>query len=941
MSNRLCLPVLPAPRPRGAVLPCLLGTLLLAALPAALRAAPPVGPAEPDLAEPQRLVVRFAPDATGTLARRRLLADGLALPTSRERALSAAPRSRMLSIKRMAGGGDVLAPDRPLNRRETAALAMRIALLPGVVSAEPDVRVTAQAAVPTWTDTQRRQWPLFGPVPSATPGTPAVAVPGGADFASAWAVSTGSQVAVAVLDTGSLPHPSLDGQSVPGYDFVTDLTAAGDGHGRDADASDPGDACQGGTSSWHGLMVASQIAGRMTADGILGGAPQARVMPVRVLGRCGGWSSDIADAIDWLAGSTIAGVPRSSTAVRVVNLSLGGDGTCPAFMQAAIDRALAAGIVVVAAAGNSTRASIDTPANCAGVIAVAAHTRSGDLASYSNHSRQVTLSAPGGGACRQQAAGTCDASATLAAGNAGREVPGASLSAVGFNGTSAATPQVAAAAALLLAARPDWSPAEVRSQLIRSARPHAAGTFCASRPGECGAGMLDAGAALAGLAAPGLAIDAPPGFVARGREVTLTARPQGNGPWQYAWRQVAGPQVVLAVADAAALRFVTPAAVSGLLQFEVTVTDAYGSVTRSLATVAVNNAPVAVDGRAEARAGVPLRVPLTARDDEGEALTLALALVGDAVGARIEGRDLVWAAPAAGVQSLRWQAQDAAGQRSAVATLTVSVAPAPASATVRIEGPAGPVARGTAVMLNARTDGLGSGQSLRWTVNGGPAPTRLKATGTQLGFTTSARASGDMSIQLQVTDATGRTVSAAHTVRVDNAPTLTAAKATAVPGRRVAVPATARDVEGGALSLAIVGDPRGASVDGLSIVWAQAPSAVTSVQVVARDGAGQTSVPAAFTVTPAPRLTVRASAPTAAVRAGAAVKLSATGTGSGAVRYQWAQDGGPAVALASAQKAAASFRMPSSTAPLSFTVTATDAAGQVATAAVVVRPAPR
>src|SRR5690606_31257016 len=148
----------------------------------------------------------------------------------------------------------------------------------------------------------------------------------------------GNGVVVAVLDTGITRHGDLDANVLPGYDFISDAGKANDGDGRDNDPSDPGDwvtlnQCPGGNraenSSWHGTHVAGTIAAvTNNAKGVAGTAFGARILPVRVLGTCGGYDSDIADAIVWAAGGSVSGVPTNANPAEVINLSLGGGGAC-------------------------------------------------------------------------------------------------------------------------------------------------------------------------------------------------------------------------------------------------------------------------------------------------------------------------------------------------------------------------------------------------------------------------------------------------------------------------------------------------------------------------------------------------------------------------------------------------------------------------------------
>jgi serine protease len=315
---------------------------------------------------------------------------------------------------------------------------------------------------------------------------------GGLRLPTAWDKSTGTGVVVAVIDTGYRPHTDLSGQFLQGYDFITDTFMANDGNGRDTDASDPGDAIAAGAcgngqpvqarnSSWHGTHVAGTVAARTNNSlGVAGVAYNAKMVPVRVLGRCGGYTSDIADAITWSSGGAVSGVPANANKARVLNLSLGGSGACGATTQTAINGARSRGAVVVVAAGNSNvNVSNANPANCSGVIAVAATGKTGGRASYSNYGTLIDVAAPGGD-------GSYSVISTL---NSGTGAP-ASDNYAGYQGTSMATPHVAGVAALMLALNTNLTPDEIESKLKSTAR-----AFPVSCSG-CGTGIVDATAAV-------------------------------------------------------------------------------------------------------------------------------------------------------------------------------------------------------------------------------------------------------------------------------------------------------------------------------------------------------------------------------------------------------------------------------------------------------------
>lgn len=320
---------------------------------------------------------------------------------------------------------------------------------------------------------------------------------GGIRAPAAWDRSTGSGVVVAVIDTGIRPHADLSGQTVAGYDMINDATVANDGGTRDSDPSDPGDWVAAGecgtgepasNSSWHGTHVAGTIAAKTNnSTGVAGIAFNAKIQPVRVLGKCGGYTSDIADGMIWASGGTVSGLPVNATPSKVINMSLGGGGACDTTSQNAITSARSRGTVVVVAAGNENQnASNSNPANCSGVITVAATDRNGARAYYSNYGSIVTLAAPGGDVRSSSSNGILS---TL---NAGTKAPGADSYAY-YQGTSMATPHVAGVVALMLSAKPSATPDQIKAALQSSAR---------AFPGtcsQCGSGILDAAAAVAAI----------------------------------------------------------------------------------------------------------------------------------------------------------------------------------------------------------------------------------------------------------------------------------------------------------------------------------------------------------------------------------------------------------------------------------------------------------
>jgi serine protease len=347
-------------------------------------------------------------------------------------------------LRRLALGADVVKADRKLDRVEAESLMRDIAADPNVEYVEVD---KLNKIVLTPNDTNySQQWGYSGTY--------------GIKANQAWDITNGSGAVVAVLDTGITNHSDLNANILPGYDFIGDTSVSNDGNGRDSDPSDPGDwvtanqcggshAAQG--SSWHGTHVAGTIAAvTNNAKGVAGVAYGAKIVPARVLGTCGGYDSDIADAITWASGGTVSGVPANANPAEVINLSLGGSGACGTTTQNAINGAVGRGTTLVIAAGNdNVNVSNASPANCNNVIAVASITSTGARSSFSNYGSLIDIAAPGS-----------NIMSTL---NAGSTTPGAE-SYASYNGTSMATPHVAGVVALIQAvATTPKTPAQVEA----------------------------------------------------------------------------------------------------------------------------------------------------------------------------------------------------------------------------------------------------------------------------------------------------------------------------------------------------------------------------------------------------------------------------------------------------------------------------------------------
>jgi serine protease len=563
---------------------------LLLALALQAQAAPPARvivtlKADAPLLREQAMSVRQSPADVAASAQRR--ADRLAARAGVPLATGAAISERSQVV--MAANIDA------------ATLARRLAADPEVLYAVVDQRRRA-LRVPT--DPLYAAGPANGRGPAVGQWylrAPAGELRSSVNAEAAWDRITGSAgVVVAVLDTGVLAdHLDLSGQVLPGYDLVSDAATANDGDGRDADAGDPGDwitaaenstrggafqNCGAASSSWHGTKIAGIIGA--TADngqGMAGTAFGVKILPVRVLGKCGGFDSDIQAGMRWAAGLLVPGLPLNPNRAQVINLSLGGRGACSAASgyPAVIADVLAAGTVVVAAAGNSAGHAVELPANCPGVIAVAGLRHAGSKVGFSDLGSAIAISAPAGNCINIGANEPC-LYPILSSSNSGTQRPAAGGStwtdSYDFSvGTSFAAPIVAGTAALMLSARPQLQPQEVLTLMQSSTRafptsgagndengqpvpmcrpPDGSDQLqCYCSVGLCGAGMLDADAAV--LAATGTVarIDGSPAAPVVGDTLRLSAAGSlpaaGRSIVAYEWSLVSNPGVVAGFASAA------------------------------------------------------------------------------------------------------------------------------------------------------------------------------------------------------------------------------------------------------------------------------------------------------------------------------------------------------------------------------------------------------
>ncbi len=530
---------------------------------------------------------------------------------------------------------------------DAQTLARQLAADPDVAYAVPNGRKRIASAPndPLYAETapgvrprgpDSGQWYLRAPTPTVVSSI---------NIEAAWARTVGSPgVVVAVLDTGvRFEHPDLGrvangGVLLPGYDFVSDSVVANDGGGRDGDPSDPGDwvtgaeafppsfgFCGASASSWHGTSTASLVSGAANNNiGMAGAAPGVRVLPVRVLGRCGGSDADIQAAMLWAAGIAQPDVPDNPNPARVINMSLGGPGACDAAYQSVVNQVLARGVTIVAAGGNGAGGPVGTPANCAGVIGVTALRHAGTKVGFSDLGPEISISAPGGN-CINTSVGSPCLYPVLAATDVGSQGPAGSDWTDSFNitvGTSFASPLVAGVAALMVSQRPALTAAEVRTAMRASARPFPltggdngpvdptpvvqcraplSGVDqlqCYCTTALCGAGMLDAGAAVAAVSGPLARVEVSTASPTAGQPVTLVGSGSlgnaGSAVTRYEWSLVAGSGIVSSFDSAinAATATLTPSA-AGSFTVRLTVTDASGATDTAsvLVTVVAVTAP--------------------------------------------------------------------------------------------------------------------------------------------------------------------------------------------------------------------------------------------------------------------------------------------------------------------------------------------------------------
>jgi serine protease len=695
------------------------------------------------------------------------------------------------------------------------ALAARLAADGDVEYAEADRRMR-RLAIPSDTfysvgganGPAVGQWYLRAPAGEAQAGINA---------AAAWDIgkggAAGAGTVVAVLDTGArFDHPDLAGKLLPGYDMVSDSAISNDGDGRDADASDPGDwvtaadvatstfsGCDVANSSWHGTQVAG-IVGAATdnGQGMAGTGWNARVLPVRVLGKCFGNTSDIATGIVWAAGIAVPGLPTNPNPARVINLSLGGDGACGTTYQNAINQALAAGVVVVAAAGNTAGHAVGTPANCTGVIGVAALRHVGTKVGYSDVGTQIAIAAPGGNCINIGAAEPC-LYPILTTRNTGTTTPLAAGYSDGLTasvGTSFSSPLVAGTVGLMMALQPTMSPASVKRALQISARAFPTSGVAADETGPivqcrapngvdqlqcycttatCGAGMLDAAAAVAAVNPASFQprVTTSPAAPAAGETITLSSSTSTLGSGRTVatrrWALVNGGGIVTAFSGATDAETATLAP-SGAGSFTVRLT-----LTDDLGINASTDLAVTVGGVVQPSINATPATPVA-----GEQVTLSSS--GSAVGSGRTVASTQWLLVDAGTTAAAFTSATNAATATLVATtpgrLTVRLtltddrgvaASVDLSIGVTAVGGASPVephivatptapAVGQDFTVSGGTTSVGAGRNVatwQWAIVSGGSTAAFVGTTTSSTATLRPTAAGSVTVRLTVTDDLG------------------------------------------------------------------------------------------------------------------------------------------------------------------------------------------
>jgi serine protease len=486
---------------------------------------------------------------------------------ARTQKASAAAGVSLQKMRSLTADIDLMQAPQQLGGAALDAVIANLQADPAVEYASPNLRRHAHA-LPNDPMLQQ-QWYLLNAEISAT------------RTSLAWETTPGNaSIIVAVLDTGVRPeHPDLTGKLLSGYDFVSTTVIANDGSGRDPDPTDPGDwvsdtdltnpsfrNCEESDSSWHGTRVSGLI-GALTNEGsgIAGAAFNTRILPVRVLGKCGGFDDDIIDGMRWAAGLPVPNTPLNPNPAKIINLSLGGTGVCSSAYQDAVNDVTAQGVLVVVSAGNEG-GPVSAPANCNGALGVSGIRNFGTKVGYSSIGPEIGISAPAGNCININNGDRCLFSilVPIDTGLTDPQSSGYSGDMIDANpntpppnfGTSFSAPLVSAAAALVQSLDTTLTPARTMLLLKESATTFPTSSSssstncrvptsvndqqeeCVCTTRTCGAGMLNTNAAVLALQNP-LAAFTNTGALNVGSSVALDGSasfaPTGRTVTAYAW----------------------------------------------------------------------------------------------------------------------------------------------------------------------------------------------------------------------------------------------------------------------------------------------------------------------------------------------------------------------------------------------------------------------
>lgn len=663
----------------AAVLACALGLAAARALPSPLAEYNPVSRAPVSIGpQAHRLIVgfRLSPGTVRTMVTRRQGRTVVQAQTSAAdvEALIARTGVPIAKSRQFTPSMHVLFLPKTLYGAELDAVLARLRADPAVKFADVDEIRHIEGATPND--------PLFMPSTGASgqwylnaPSSTPIVLEGNTtedlaatDAVSAWAITTGSPgIVIADVDTGvRFDHPDLlraglGGRVLPGYDFVGEdldpsdgapegtFLIANDGDGWDPDPSDPGDWVSTSdtanplfandpveNSSWHGTRVVGVYGAISNNDiGIAGMTWGSWVLPVRALGKGGGYDSDIIAGIEWAAGLPVTNpdgppVPSNPYPADIVNLSLGGSGSCPSDYQDALGQVTAMGVLVIASAGNGgepgVAAPVDAPANCSllvpGVMGVVGLRNVGTKVGYSSFGSGASIAAPAGNCV--QASGDCLRSIDTTT-NLGATVPGENSYTNETNsnlGTSFSAPIVSGIAGLMRSVNYNLTPAQLAARLQASATAFPSGAagvptcpttdpssgecVCPNDGSQCGAGMVNALSAVKAAQRPIGVIVIPktlaPGSVLNASGSVAACNGSSTAPAplgivSYAW--TASPSRLIVSGASGAQVTVDPA--PGTLT--LTVTDSAGNADTETVTFTGSGAGIIAASTAPSSAG--------------------------------------------------------------------------------------------------------------------------------------------------------------------------------------------------------------------------------------------------------------------------------------------------------------------------------------------------